>query len=85
MCSPPHSAEIKNEWNHTSTCPVCLRGLNRETFTFNFTRIHYVKIHEMDKEIGRRQKNSLHSACYLFGNTSTGNLKVFVENKVDWP
>jgi len=44
-----------------------------------------VKIHEMNKESGWRQKNSLHSACYLFRNTSTGNLKVFVENKVDWP
>jgi len=44
-----------------------------------------VKFHEMDREIGMRQMNSLHSACYLFRNTSTGNLKVVVENKVDWP
>jgi hypothetical protein len=39
----------------------------------------------MDREIGMRQMNSLHSACHLFRNTSTGNLKVVVENKVDWP
>jgi len=44
-----------------------------------------VKINEMDREIEMRQMNSLHSACYLFRNTSTGNLKVFVENKFDWP
>jgi hypothetical protein len=85
MCSPPPSAEVKNEWNHPSVRPICLRGVERESFTFTCTRIHYVKIHETDREIGMRQMNSLHSACYTFKNTSTGNLNVFVENRVDWP
>jgi hypothetical protein len=85
MCLPPSSDDIKNVWNHAFTCRICLRGVDRETFIFIFTRIHYVKINEMDREIGMRQMNSLHSACYLFRNISTGNLKVFVENKFDWP
>jgi hypothetical protein len=83
MCSRPSSAEMKNECSYTSAHPVCLHGVDRETFTF--TRIHYVKIHEMGRVIGMRQMNSLHSACYLFKTTSTGNLNVFVENKLDLP
>jgi len=33
--SPPSSAEVNNEWIHTSALLVCLHGVYRETFTFN--------------------------------------------------
>ena len=32
--SPPSSAEDKNEWSYTSTPPVCLPGMDRDSFTF---------------------------------------------------
>jgi hypothetical protein len=32
--SSPSVAEVKNEWIHTSTVPICLHGLDREKFTF---------------------------------------------------
>jgi hypothetical protein len=32
--SPPPSPEAKKEWNYTSTPPVCLHNVDRETFTF---------------------------------------------------
>lgn len=38
--SPPSSSEVKNEWSNTSTSPVWLCGLHRDTFTF---RIWIVK------------------------------------------
>jgi len=31
--SPSFSAEVKNEWSYTSTSPVCLHGVDRNTFT----------------------------------------------------
>jgi hypothetical protein len=32
--SPPSSAEVKNEWIHTSTHPICLYRMDRHNFTF---------------------------------------------------
>jgi hypothetical protein len=34
--SPPSSAEVKNEWSHTST-PIRLHGVDKEYFTLFFT------------------------------------------------
>jgi len=31
--SPPSIAEVKNEWRHTFTSPVSLRGMDVENFT----------------------------------------------------
>jgi hypothetical protein len=31
---PPSSTEVKSEGNYTSTCPVCLCGMYRDSFTF---------------------------------------------------
>ena len=30
--SPPSSTEVKNEWTHTCTPPIRLRGTDRDTF-----------------------------------------------------
>ena len=30
------SVDIKNEWSHTSTPPISIRGVDRYTFTFTF-------------------------------------------------
>jgi hypothetical protein len=32
--SPPSNTEIENEWSCTSTPPVCLHGVDRDSFTF---------------------------------------------------
>jgi hypothetical protein len=32
--SPPFSAEVKYDWSHTSAPPLCLRGVDKENFTF---------------------------------------------------
>ena len=32
--SPPSSAEVKNEWSHTSTSPCLLYGVDREIVSF---------------------------------------------------
>jgi len=32
--TPPHSSEDKNEWSYTSASPVCVRGVDRDNFTF---------------------------------------------------
>jgi hypothetical protein len=32
--SPSSSAEVKIEWNYTSTVLICLHSVDRETFTF---------------------------------------------------
>ena len=32
--SPPPSTKIKNYWNYTSTPPICLLGMDRNSFTF---------------------------------------------------
>jgi hypothetical protein len=39
----PSSAEVKNKWTSTSTCPVYLPGVARDnvTFTFNTFEILY--------------------------------------------
>jgi hypothetical protein len=29
-------AEVKNEWNHTATPPICLNGVDWEILFFNF-------------------------------------------------
>jgi len=31
--SPPCCAEVNNEWSYTCTSPVCLHGVDTETFT----------------------------------------------------
>jgi len=30
--SPPCSSEVKNEWSYTSNPPICLHGVDTETF-----------------------------------------------------
>jgi len=30
----PSNAELKNEWSHTSTPPICLDGVYSDKFTF---------------------------------------------------
>jgi hypothetical protein len=37
--SPPSSAEVKNEWTHTSTPRPCLHDVERANFTFAFFNI----------------------------------------------
>jgi hypothetical protein len=32
--SPPSSAEVKREWNYTSTPPISLHGIYRDNFTY---------------------------------------------------
>jgi hypothetical protein len=32
--SPLYTAEAMNEWNYNSAPPVCLHGMDNETFTF---------------------------------------------------
>ena len=32
--SHPSSDEVKNEWSHNPSSPTCLRGLDRDNFTF---------------------------------------------------
>ena len=34
--SPPSSAEVKNERSYTCVPPICLRGVDKENFTFTF-------------------------------------------------
>jgi hypothetical protein len=38
--SSPSNAEVRNEWNYTSTLPVCLHGVNRENITFTFIAMY---------------------------------------------
>jgi hypothetical protein len=42
----PSSAEVNNKWSYTSPYPVCLHGMDRDTFTF-YSRIYlyYVESH----------------------------------------
>ena len=35
--SPASSAEVENQWSYTSTPPVCLHGVDRDSLTFTFT------------------------------------------------
>jgi hypothetical protein len=49
--SPSSGAEVKNEWNYTSVPSICLYGVDRDTFTFNFMfefpciiSLYYIKI-----------------------------------------
>ena len=35
-CSPPYTAEVKNEWSKTSTPPISLLGLNRDNSILTF-------------------------------------------------
>lgn len=37
----PPSADVKNDWNCISACPICLHGMYRE----NFTSASYIKIY----------------------------------------
>jgi len=39
--SPLFGVEVKNYWSYTSTPLVCLHGLLRENFTFNFVYSSY--------------------------------------------
>jgi len=32
--SPPSSVKVKNEWNYTTTPPICLHGVQRHNFSF---------------------------------------------------
>jgi len=32
------SSEVKNDWTHTSACPIYLSGVHREAFTLFLTR-----------------------------------------------
>jgi len=34
--SPPYTAEVKNEWSSTSTCPISLHGMCRANFILIF-------------------------------------------------
>jgi len=36
--------EVKNEWSHTSTPPVCLDGLQRDYFTFQIDEKLYCNL-----------------------------------------
>jgi hypothetical protein len=40
--SPPSSAEIKNEWRYTSTPPVYLHDVDRNTFTFTLSPLQTI-------------------------------------------
>jgi hypothetical protein len=44
--SPPSIAKVKYEWSFTSTLPICLHGVRRETiicrFTFYTTHVSYL-------------------------------------------
>lgn len=31
--SPALSAEVKNDWSHTSTSPICIHSMDRDKFT----------------------------------------------------
>ena len=35
--SPPSIAEVKNEWNYSSNPPICLQGVDTDSFRFFFT------------------------------------------------
>jgi hypothetical protein len=34
--SPPSSAEVKNEWSHSSAPLMCLHGVDRDNFTLSY-------------------------------------------------
>jgi hypothetical protein len=36
---PPFSADVKNEWKHTSTPPTHLCGMDKNNLTFTYTRL----------------------------------------------
>jgi len=38
--SPPHSAEVKNEWSYASVPLICLRGMD----TYKFTSCRYLDL-----------------------------------------
>jgi len=40
--SHPSSAEVKNEWSHNSSSPTCLRGLDRDNFTFTLYEFNFM-------------------------------------------
>jgi hypothetical protein len=40
----PYSAEVKNEWNNTSTLSICLPNVDRDTFTLTEVTC-YVLLH----------------------------------------
>jgi hypothetical protein len=35
--SPPSRVEVKNGWSRASAHPLCLHGVDKDYFTFNFT------------------------------------------------
>jgi hypothetical protein len=37
--SQPSSDQVKNEWSHTSTSPICLNRVERECSTLSFTHL----------------------------------------------
>lgn len=42
--SPPSSVKVKNEWNYTTTPPLCFHGMQRDTFNlFSFMLPNIVK------------------------------------------
>jgi hypothetical protein len=35
--APPYSTDVKNEWSYTPSPPICLHGVDRNTFTVTIT------------------------------------------------
>jgi len=64
--SSPSSYEIKNEWNYTSSPPLCLHGVDRENFTVTFFNNSHV-----------RQWHGTVETCWVF---MYKHFKVFSQN-----
>jgi hypothetical protein len=41
--SPPYSSEVKNDWNYTSSPPICLHGVNMEKLNFTVVNTNLYK------------------------------------------
>jgi hypothetical protein len=63
--SPPSSVEVKNEWSYTSTPPICLIYVDRDSFTvalfFTFTGPCIVNIFQHNQ-----QDAKLHNYIYFY-------------------
>jgi hypothetical protein len=63
----PHlsRAEVKNEWSHTSTPPICPRGMDWDNLKFVYPAKNICQIHLSWEQIGNYLLGSLYNAKLL--------------------
>jgi hypothetical protein len=86
--SPPSSAEVKNEWSHTSDPPICLHGVNRDNFTFTLLKRELLHLcYVCSLNIGRGADFVLHVECSTLTNPPKvgGDCRRMGENREPCP